>query len=321
MPSFSAVLPSQQPPQPSNQVQPKRFRMSSRPNLTHLTIQNISLSNIDIVWDNLKYLKASHPPRLDLDRCMELMQQVPLLKYCSLSMYFNLSRNIPLKVPKTTVKYMRLRKLELRVCHFPIDKLIEFLNLMELPSFEEYHCQSNEGDILAESIVSLINKSGSRLKVLKLELNGETPAMEDINNLLDTVPYLQEFQLELAFRSKNRIRYGWSLPSSPPVLQGGAPGLLLDLKSLKLFSGEGYIFDCIPDIFGWPHRKILSLQADGNRKMVLDDDTKHKISKLVNQNSRYALSEMDGVILPFQMHILRTLWLQKEVTVRSATNH
>lgn len=55
--------------------------------------------------------------------------------------------------------------------------------------------------------------------------------------------------------------------------------------------------------------------------MVLDDDTKHKISKLVNQNSRYALSEMDGVILPFQMHILRTLWLQKEVTVRSATNH
>ena len=73
------------------------------------------------------------------------------------------------------------------------------------------------------------------------------------------------------------------LSSSPPVLEGGAPGLLPDLEYLKLYSTEGYKFDCIPDIFSWPHRKMMSLRVDGSQKIVLDQDTSHKISNLIDQ--------------------------------------
>jgi len=73
------------------------------------------------------------------------------------------------------------------------------------------------------------------------------------------------------------------LSSSPPILDGGTPGLLPNLQSLTLYSGEGYKFDCIPDIFSWPHRKILSLKVDGSRQIELDKDTSRKISKLIDQ--------------------------------------
>jgi hypothetical protein len=111
--------------------------------------------------------------------------------------------------------------------------------------------------------------------------------MEDINKLLDAVPYLQEFQLKLR-RPGQKTAFVMDdlflqLSSSPPVLEGGAPGLLPDLQYLKLYSAERYKFDCIPDIFSWPHRKTMNLRVDGSRKIVLDQDTSHKISNLIDQ--------------------------------------
>ena len=255
------------------------FRMNSRPNPTHLTIENFPIWNIDIVWDSLKHFKAWG---MTLDESMGLMQRAPHLQSCSLSIYLGRA-SFPL--PTTIVRHIGLRKLELFESQFY--KLIKFLNLIELPSLEEYHYQSDKGDIMADSVVSLLNRSGSRLKVLKLELEEEEPAMEDINKLLNAVPYLQEFQLELR-RPGRKTAFIMDdlfiqLSSSPPVLEGGSPGLLPDLQSLKLYSGEGYMFDCILDLFSWPHRKTLSFQVDGSRNIVLGDDTSHKISDLIDQ--------------------------------------
>jgi hypothetical protein len=175
---------------------------------------------------------------------------------------------------------------------------------MELPSLEEYHYQSNEDDILADSVVSLINRSGSHLKVLKLELDKEAPAMEAINKLLNAVPHLQEFRLRLeppgpktAFVMDDLFL---QLSSSPPVLAGGTPGLLPDLQFLELYSGEGYMFDCIPDIFSWPHRKTLKLQIDGSRNIVLRDDTSHKISNLIDQGFRIRILKEGWNYFPYR---------------------
>lgn len=256
--------------------------MDSRPSPTHLTIEKFQVL-IDIVWENLEYLKVWDT---SIDSCIELIQRAPHLQSCSLS---DLGKNSS-ALPTTIVRHMHLRKLEL--FGFPAGRLIEFLNLMKLPSLEEYRYQYyysqfyDEGDIAA-SLVSLLNRSGCHLKVLKLELDGETPAMEDINQLLNAVPYLQEFQLKLR-RPGQRTAFVMDdlflqLSSSPPVLEGGAPGLLPDLEYLKLYSTEGYKFDCIPDIFSWPHRKMMSLRIDGSQKIVLDQDTSHKISNLIDQ--------------------------------------
>ena len=121
--------------------------------------------------------------------------------------------------------------------------------------------------------------------------------MEDIQKLLNAVPHLQEFHLKLRHPGPKTSfvmdDLFLQLSSSPPVLEGGAPGLLPDLQSLKLYSAEGYMFDCIPDIFSWPHRKMLSLQVDGSRKIVLDKDTSHKISNLIDQEFKICILQ-DG---------------------------
>ncbi|KIM35611.1 hypothetical protein M413DRAFT_32372 [Hebeloma cylindrosporum] len=276
-----------------NRGKPPIFKMNSRPSPIHLGIQNMSISNIDVIWENVQslYLKASHRS-LDFNACIELMQRAPSLKFCSLvstNMTSGISTTHLPQTPQTIVKHTRLRKLELLSC-CPVDTLSRFLDSMELPSLEELHYQGDT-DILAKSVVSLINRSGIPLKVLKLRLDEEEPAMEDINTLLNAVPYLQTFQLRLQ-RSGPRTAFIMDdlfiqLSSSPPVLEDGAtPGLLLNLRSLKLYSGEGYKFDCIPDIFSWPHRKMLHLLVDGSRPVVLDDDTTRKVTSLVAQGRK-----------------------------------
>ena len=267
-----------------NRIELPAFRMNSRPSPTHLTIQNFPVLNIDIMWDSLKHLKMWET---SLGGSLELMRRTPHLQSCSL-----LSR-VSSALPTAVLRHMGLRKLEL--FESPVFLLIDFLKSIELPSLEEYHYHSHKGDILSDSVVSLLKRSGSRLKVLNLELEGEEPAMEDINNLRDAVPYLQEFQLELR-RPGPKTAFVMDdlfiqLSLSPPALEGGAPGLLPDLQ---LYSGEGYMFDCIPDIFSWPHRKTLSLQVEGSRKMVVNDDISHKISKLINQGFKIRILKDGG---------------------------
>ena len=187
---------------------------------------------------------------------------------------------------------MRLRKLEFFESQVSI--LLEFLNLIELGSFEEYY-QSNEADsdILAGSVISLLNCSGSCLKVLKLQLSREAPVMEDMDKFLNAVQYLQEFQFELP-RPGPKTAFVMNdlflqLSSSLPVLEGGVPGLLPNLQSLKLYSSEGYMFDCIPDIFSWPHRRMLSLKVDGSWQIELDKHTSHKISHLIDEEFKISI--------------------------------
>ena len=260
------------------------FRMHSRPSPTHLTIDTFFMLDLDIMWDSLKHLTL-RAWTTNFDKCIGIMQQAPQLESYSLSTY---SGTVISPLSKPIVRHMYLRKLKLFNCSdCSLRFLTEFLNLMELPSLEEYYYQSQEGDILADSVISLLNRSGSHLKVLHLELGEKASAMEDINKLLNAVPYLQKFQLELRRRGPKTAfimdDLFLQLSSSPPILEGGTPGLLPNLQSLTLYSGEGYKFDCIPDIFSWPHRKILSLKVDGSRPINLDKDTLRKISKLIDQ--------------------------------------
>jgi len=59
---------------------------------------------IDIIWDNITSLTLGY---IALDTCIEAMQRVPLLEFCSLS---GIHRTT---VSKTIIRHVRLRKLEL----------------------------------------------------------------------------------------------------------------------------------------------------------------------------------------------------------------
>ena len=64
-------------------------------------------------------------------------------------------------------------------------------------------------------------------------------------------------------------------------------------RRLDFWSSEGYVFDHIPDIFSWPHRKMMSLEARECRQIMLDDDTLHKISEFIVQEFKIRMIE-DG---------------------------
>ncbi|KIM43004.1 hypothetical protein M413DRAFT_443818 [Hebeloma cylindrosporum] len=256
------------------------FKMKSRPSPKHLFVKMFPLSNIDIMWDKLETFNAW---LTNLISCIEVMERASHLHTCSLSAILTSGNSSML--PTTVVRHTRLRKLEL--FKSPVSVLIEFLKILELPSLEDYFYQSEEGDILANSLVALLNRSVCHLKVITLRLEDDAPAMADFNKVLNAVPYLEKLRLDLldegpktAFIMDDLFT---QLSSSPPSVEGDVGGLLPNLRTLELYSGEGYMFECIPEIFSLPHRKMLSLKVDGRRSVVLDDETLEKISNLIEE--------------------------------------
>jgi hypothetical protein len=254
---------------------------SLRPSPTHLTIQNFPVLAVDILWANLTFLTMANGT---FNGCVEVMRQAPLLEFCSLQL-----NSVPTDVfpiPSRNVRPMLLRNLKL-YC-FPVELLIAFIEALELPSLEEYYLESVGSDIAVDNVVSLLNRSGCRLKQLWLLLDGR-PVLEDLIKLLDVVPCLQTLRLEFwcpSFMDDFLQRLSLSLP-----VAGNIPGFLPRLQSLVLFSREVSLWSCIPHIYSWPHRKLLSLEIDTDLTILIDDDTLHKILHLINEGINIRILE------------------------------
>jgi len=252
------------------------FSMTSRPSPTHLTIQNFPVLAIDFVWANLTFLTVKNGT---FNGCMEVIRQTPLLEFCSLQL--NSVPTAVFPVPRTSVRLTLLQNLELSC--FPVELLIRFIDALELPSLKEYHFKSVTNNIATDSVVSLLNRSGSCLKKLSLLLDGR-PVLEDLVKLLNAIPSVQTLQLE--FVSNFCVHFIdhllQRLSSSLPVLAGNKPGFLPQLQSLVIFSQGVSMWHCIPQIYSWPHRKLLSLEVDTIPTVLIDDDTLHKILQLID---------------------------------------
>lgn len=147
---------------------------------------------MEIVWDNLTCLKLYQIP---LDGCVEVLRQVPLLEFCLLDLSTFKNKEIP-PTPKKIVRLMHLRKLHL--LWFSAKLLTRFVDVMELPSLEEYHSESLGTEIAVDGMILLLNRSGSRLKRLILWLRGQPgPGVGDLKKLLNAVPCLQNIKLHI----------------------------------------------------------------------------------------------------------------------------
>jgi hypothetical protein len=172
---------------------------------------------------------------------------------------------------------------------FTPESLVGFLNILELPSLEDY-CYVTRDNIAVDGVTSLLNRSGSRLKCLKLRIRCEQAASAgDLKELLNAVPHLQTLKLEIygshpgSFAIVSDLLQ--ALSSSPPTLVGGIPGFLPHLQSLNLsfiFRG-GSIWGDIPHIYSWPHRKILSLEVNTNIEQGIEVDPLAKILRLIDE--------------------------------------
>jgi len=224
------------------------------------------------------------------DGCTEAIRQAPLLEFCSLTLNEGVRpRSIPSRViPKTTVRLMRLRTLKLS--YFPVEFLTRFIDVLELPSLEIYFCQStqHDRDIGVDSVISLLNRSGSRLKQLELLLD-RRPSVEYFERLFYAVPSLQNLKLEFsaferAFIVDDLLRQLSLLP--PGSSEGSISGYLPLLQFLALSAWRISMWMCIPHIFNQLHRKNLGLEVNTfDREMAMDTTTLVKILRLVDRGA------------------------------------
>jgi len=257
------------------------FRMSSRrPSPNRLTLDNFHFLAVDLSWNNLTFLKVEHTP---FDGCIEAIRQAPLLEFCSLRQHHrSSSRDIQYihSIPKTIIRLLHLRTLKL--LYFRPEVLTRFIDLLELPSLEEYHCSSSEGDAALDRVISLFKRSGNCLKQLVFCLQPQ--AGEDLKRLLYAVPCLQNLKLD--FSPSGRTSFAdyllQQLTFSVPISEGSISGFLPQLQSLTLSVWQVSMWRCIPRIFIQPHRKNLSLEVN-NCEIEIDDDTLAKILQLINQ--------------------------------------
>jgi hypothetical protein len=251
------------------------FRMNFKPSPTNLTLQNIRLSANDIGWGNLTYLSMEY---MTFNECIEAIRQAPLLESCSIMTFDSASGPGDFSIPKTIIRHMRLRTLGLH--YTPEEFFIALLDLMECPALEEFSHETDMNNAMRNSLVSFLNRSESRLKVLNLDLDeGEDLAVENFKKLLNAVPSLQH--LCLSCYTDNVLQ---ELSSSAPILEGGTPGFLPHLQSLTVSSPFGgySTWGCIPHIYAWPHRKLLRLDLRVN-EIEIADNMCDDISQLIAQ--------------------------------------
>jgi hypothetical protein len=268
--------------QDDDETPPTHFSMNSRPSPTRLTIQAFHITAFDVAWGNVTCLTLGW---MLPHECIKAIKLVPLLESCTLS-ELDLHRDGHYETfhSQQVFKHMRLRKLFIKKTE--VDTLIVFNQAMVLPSLEELSYEA-EGDFAAQSLISLLNRSGSdRLKALTLATDTD---MEEnaagLIELLDAVPSLQKlecrFPKTLFGRTTNKFLQ--ELSSSPPMPDG--PGFLPKLQSLtlRLDSPRTSTWGYIPRIFSWAHRKLLSLEVDTTGEIAMDDDYLDQISQRIHE--------------------------------------
>ena len=256
------------------------FSMNSRPSPTRLTIQAFRLSAIDVAWGNVTCLTLKW---MLPDECIKAIKLVPLLESCTLS-ELDLLRDGHSETfhSQQVFQHIRLRKLFLKETE--VDTLIVFNQAMEFPSLEELSYEA-EDDFAAQSLISLLNRSGDRLKVLTLVMNLDTEEIaEGLIELLDAVPSLQKLECDFpdSLFGHAMHKFLQKLSSSPPM-PGGIPGFLPKLQSLTLRpdSTRTSTWGYIPRIFSWSHRKLLCFELSTAGEIAMDDDDLDEISQRI----------------------------------------
>ena len=143
---------------PNTHSDPPKFSMKSEPRPTDLTLLEVGLPCVVIIWNNLTVASLSE---IDVGDCVELIRRAPLLHTLRMREINSLSGIFPL--PNTRIVHPHLHALELQITDRSAS--VGFLDSVCLPSLEQW---IHERDIfLVEHMISFIEWS-PRLKVLKV---------------------------------------------------------------------------------------------------------------------------------------------------------
>jgi hypothetical protein len=271
-----------------------RFRMNTRPSPMKFEISRFLLENLawDISWDKLVNLNLKHTC---LAGVLQVIRDAPLLEICSLTFIRLPTDGFP--TPKTIIRHPQLRTLELLSIENEVFTML--INSMELPSLESW--QVSSAAMPVDTMISFLKRSDCGLKTLGLKHdqwrhNAPMLSVEDFETLLQALPHIQHLSIDC-------LRYVFpsvmdhileQMSTSPPALHpSNNAGLLSDLQSLDINGRDLTVWECIPLIFGWPHRASLSLKIKVD-KININDEVSGELVQLVDQGTKLSIHSDHG---------------------------
>jgi hypothetical protein len=238
-------------------IKDTRFKMNTKPSPMYVTVHGIPLNAVNIALDNLVHLDLLNT---NFDGVLQVIRDAPLLEICSLSA---LSPNSPSIPSETIIRHSHIRTLELSWIDTAI--FTELINSLELPSLESWEV-SSAGNIIAADAISFLKRSASGLKRLNLWQH-EAPTVEDFESFLQAASHLQRLSVMGSSDTFPLVmdHILERISVSPPC------GFLPDLQSLQLIGPALNAWVCIPLIFRWPHRKVLTLDMEMESIEIRDE--------------------------------------------------
>jgi len=251
--------------------------MKSKPFPTYLKLEDVSLTSIDIGWNNITEANLSY---LTTNECAEVLRQAPALEHFHVEKFLYLGR--PTVNVNTFIIHRRIRSLDLPA------EVNDFLNMINVPSLEEW-TQAWRGTSLVTAMVSLLKRSSCCLKILNLQ--HLRVGSRKLLAVFQATPFLERLEMHFMRRSNATddilVRLFHSHPdqysSFLPCLQ------FMECRTSSKMAAP-FSWDRIPDLYRLGHRRSLTLKSVIHT-LETSDETATELLKLVNEGAKFLISD------------------------------
>ena len=253
------------------------FSMKTKPSPTDLTLVEVSLRDVDIIWNNLTVASVEE---IGDDECVELIRRAPLLENLSLRRIHASSGLFPF--PDTRITHPHLHSLKMLGIGRD-DVVAAILDSVCLPSLEEW---IHESSLPLDDMISSLGYLSSCLKILKINTN--KVHTHQVNRLLWDLSSLELLELRIGHERLEDLDF-LSISAQSPLF-------LPHLKTLEFICESPFPWGSLPQIFAPSHWRSLTVNIYSKSRHLYDDATRDLLLELVDKG--FDLRVRGGINLP-----------------------
>ena len=240
------------------------FSMNSKPSPTDLTLVDVHLGHVDIIWSNLTIASVDD---IGDDECVELIRRAPLLENLSMGNIHASSGLFPF--PETRIIRPHLHFLQILEFHRD-DGVAAILDSVCLPSLEEW---IHECPLPLDDMISPLGYLSSCLKIFKISSNWVYT--HQLNRLLWDLSSLEFLELRIGHMRIEDLDF-LSISAQSPLF-------LPHLQTLEFICESPFPWESLPQIFAPSHRRSLTVNVNSKSCHLYDDETRNLLLELVDK--------------------------------------
>ena len=256
---------------------PPKFMMESELSPTHLKLVHFPSTSINIRWDNITHATLSG---VTTNEVLDFLRRAPALEY-----YQALTFASPMIV-QTPILHPQLRSF-----HLTTYTLKNLLDVINLPSLEEWTQNTCRETPPLEAMVSFLKRSGCLLKLLTLQIVPRQTT--DFRSLLQALPSLEYLCLRFkggfnstALMDDILTRIYRSVPDRSDIsVVAPLESFLPNLQFIECSTDSTHApfsWDRIPQHYLQGHRQLLTLKCAA-RNSHISDETALRLLRLVDE--------------------------------------